>query len=142
MVNSPFFLPLVGGMLIGLSASILYACNGRIAGISGILGRLVRKKPNPQWRILFLAGLLTGGVLFLFLTPEQFIIEVQRSVIVFLMAGTFVGFGTQLANGCTSGHGVCGLSRLSLRSLSATLMFMTTGILTVWLINYFWEGKI
>ena len=135
-------MPLVGGMLIGLSASILYACNGRIAGISGILGRLVRKKPNPQWRILFLAGLLTGGFLFLFLTPEQFIIEVQRSVLVFLMAGTFVGFGTQLANGCTSGHGVCGLSRLALRSLLATLTFMSTAIMTVWFINNFWEGKI
>ena len=142
MLNSPFFLPLVGGMLIGLSASILYACNGRISGISGILGRLIRRKPNPQWRILFLAGLLTGGVLFLFLTPEQFVIDVQRSIHVFLMAGIFVGFGTQLANGCTSGHGVCGLSRLSLRSLLATLTFMSTAILTVWFINKFWEGKI
>ena len=102
----------------------------------------MRKKPNPQWRILFLAGLLTGGVLFLFLTPEQFMIDVQRSVLVFLMAGTFVGFGTQLANGCTSGHGVCGLSRLSLRSLLATLTFMSTAVMTVWFINNFWEGKI
>ena len=142
MVNSPFFLPLVGGMLIGLSASILYACNGRIAGISGILGRLVRRKPNPQWRMQFLAGLMAGAALFLVLMPGQFTIDVTRSIMVFLMAGIFVGFGTQLANGCPSGHGVCGLSRLSLRSLSATLMFMTTAILTVAFINVFWEGKV
>ena len=89
-----------------------------------------------------MAGLLSGGAALFPLMPNQFTVDIGRSLLLFLVAGVFVGFGTQMANGCTSGHGVCGLSRLSIRSLAATLTFMGTAIVTVFLMNRFWEGNI
>lgn len=127
-------LPLLGGALIGLSVSLLLLFNGRIAGVSGILGRALDRS-REAWRWSFLAGLLIGGLLMRALGSARGIdffgdgsdVGLAMTVI----AGLLVGFGTQLGSGCTSGHGVCGISRFSLRSLVATLVFIAAGVLTV-----------
>lgn len=134
---------LLGGMLIGLSASILLLCNGKIAGISGILGGIVHPiKQDTLWRVVFVAGLLSGGFLFHLFAPEAFTFGLERSTGALILAGVLVGFGTRLGNGCTSGHGVCGISRLSVRSIVATVTFMATGILTVFVINHLFGGAL
>ncbi len=132
---------LIGGMLIGLSASLLLLCDGKIAGISGILGGILSPTRNDtSWRIMFMSGLLAGGVLLRLVSPQVFALEMNRSTAILILAGLCVGFGTRLGNGCTSGHGVCGLSRFSQRSLVATITFIATGMLTVFIVNHFFGG--
>ncbi len=125
---------LVGGMLIGGAASLLWLLRGRIAGISGIAGGAILGASGPRaWRWAFLAGLLAVGAIAAQVAPEAFASTVPRDAGVIVAAGLLVGFGTRLGNGCTSGHGICGLSRGRVRSLVATLTFMGAGALTVWL---------
>ncbi|MBM4258944.1 MAG: YeeE/YedE family protein [Deltaproteobacteria bacterium] len=132
-----------GGLLIGLSASLLLLCDGKIAGISGIVGGLLSPTQNDTaWRVLFLVGLLTEGLLFSLLAPQVFAISISRSTIALVLAGLLVGFGTRLGNGCTSGHGVCGISRFSVRSIVATVTFMITAIVTVYIINHWLGGSL
>jgi len=122
---------LLGGVLIGLSASLLLWSHGRIAGISGMLGRLVEEPRASQgFRLYFLAGLVSAGLVAGLIRgfPEGPAMPVALTAI----GGFLVGFGTRLGNGCTSGHGVCGNSRLSPRSLVATVTFIATGAITVW----------
>lgn len=134
---------LIGGILIGLSASALLFFDGKIAGISGIVaGMLSPVKNDTLWRVVFVAGLLTGGLLLRLLSPQVFTIGITRSSSALVLAGLLVGFGTRLGNGCTSGHGVCGLSRFSQRSLIATLIFMATGVATVYIINHLLGGTV
>jgi uncharacterized membrane protein YedE/YeeE len=134
---------LVGGMLIGLSASILLLLNGKIAGISGIVGGILSpSKDDMLWRIVFVVGLLVGGAFMYLVSPQSFTIGVSRSNGALILAGLLVGFGTRLGNGCTSGHGVCGISRASIRSIIATVTFLATGILTVFLLNHLLGGTI
>jgi hypothetical protein len=122
---------LAGGVLIGLSASFLLIFNGRVAGISGIVGGIVHPTAGDvAWRTLFVAGLVVGGLVALVALPGAFGPS-SGGVVTAVIAGLFVGVGTRLGNGCTSGHGVCGLSRFSPRSLIATLTFIGTGALTV-----------
>jgi uncharacterized protein len=129
------FSALVGGALIGLAASLLLLASGRIAGISGMIGGLlVRTRGDVLWRVLFLSGLVIAGLVALAVAPES-ITRSPRGWIALALAGTLVGIGTRLGNGCTSGHGVCGLSRLSTRSLIATLTFISTGAATVTLVR-------
>lgn len=122
---------LAGGALIGLSASLLLAFNGRVLGVSGIVGGVVHPTSGDvAWRALFVVGLLLGGAAAFAALPGAFSgagVGVGTAV----AAGLLVGVGTRLGNGCTSGHGVCGLSRLSARSLAATLTFIAAGVLTV-----------
>ena len=121
----------LGGVLIGLAASLLFLANGRIAGISGVLGGLLRPvRGDIAWRAAFIVGLVLAGGLAAAFAPSQ-IGASSRATPLHLLAGLLVGAGTRLGNGCTSGHGVCGISRGSLRSLAATGVFMTTGALTV-----------
>lgn len=132
---------LIGGVLIGLSTSMLLLFNGRVAGISGIFGGvLIRRPGDVSWRLYFLAGLLAAGLVMALLLPSAFPREALRSTPVIALAGLFVGFGTRLGNGCTSGHGVCGISRLSARSIVATVVFMTTGVLSVFVVNHLLGG--
>jgi len=134
---------LVGGMLIGLSASALLLFDGKVAGVSGIVGGLLSPPKNDTlWRAVFIAGLLTGGLLFRLFSPHAFDIDVSRSAGAVALAGLLVGFGTRLGSGCTSGHGVCGLSRLSPRSLVATVTFIAAGVATVYLINHVLGGAV
>lgn len=136
-------LPLVGGVLIGLSAVAMMAFLGRIAGISGIIsGLLSPRTGDVSWRALFAGGLLAGGLVMWLLRPDAFAITVDRSWGAVVLAGLLVGFGTRLGSGCTSGHGVCGISRLSPRSLVATLTFMAAGVLTVFVVRQFFGGVV
>jgi uncharacterized protein len=129
---------LVGGVLIGLSASALLALDGRVAGISGIVGGLFRPRDGEAgWRVAFLAGLLGAGVVLAHLEPA---VVVPRQAGThgagIVVAGLLVGLGTQLGGGCTSGHGVCGMSRWSARSLVAVVTFMTTGAIAVFVVQH------
>jgi hypothetical protein len=122
---------LLGGMVIGTAASLLALGAGRVAGISGILGGLFAPgREGRAWRLQFLGGLAAGALVLVALRPEVFA-SAGRSLPVLVAAGLLVGFGARLGGGCTSGHGVCGLSRLSGRSLVATLVFMGTAMITV-----------
>jgi len=117
-----------GGGLIGLSASWLLLTHGRIAGMTGIVGGLLGAWDDQSaWRVSFVAGLLVGGGILMATLPETIVAPSGRSWMLVATAGLLVGYGTRLANGCTSGHGVCGLTRFSPRSLVATLTFMATG---------------
>ncbi len=128
---------LLGGALIGASASILLLFNGRIAGISGIVGGLVRPRAGEiSWRVLFVAGLFAGGLVLSVVRPSSFGPRRVVSLPLAVLAGLLVGFGTRLGNGCTSGHGVCGISRFSPRSLAATATFMATGALAAFLVRH------
>jgi uncharacterized membrane protein YedE/YeeE len=125
---------LIGGAMIGLAASGLLAFGGRIAGISGIVGGLLRPRAGDiAWRAAFVLGLIGGGSLLRLADPAALTLAGAPPLPLLVLAGLLVGFGTHLGNGCTSGHGVCGISRGSPRSLVATLAFMLTGALTVWL---------
>ena len=124
----------IGGLLIGLSASLMLLMHGRIAGISGILGGLLKPRSGDvAWRILFLAGLVAGGIVFAIISPDSLADGLQRSTVTTAGAGLLVGIGTQLSQGCTSGHGVCGLSRMSPRSAVAVVTFMTTGLIAAYI---------
>jgi uncharacterized protein len=137
MDTQSVLLALGGGLLIGLSAAGLLWLNGRIAGISNIVGGLWALRQGDQaWRLAFALGLLSGGGLLLVFVPDAFAGPYSRSLPVLAAAGLLVGLGTRLGNGCTSGHGVCGLSRRSRRSLVATLVFMSTGMITVYLFDH------
>ena len=128
--------PLIGGLLIGVSAVALLALLGRIAGIAGIVWGAISAQPDNAWRWLFIAGLLIGPVLYHVLTgaphPQASSLPWWQAV----AAGLLVGFGVRLGSGCTSGHGVCGIGRLSPRSLVATVTFMATGVITVYVIRH------
>lgn len=127
----PWLMSLAGGMLIGLSASLLLIANGRLAGISGIYsGLLSFKKSDMLWRAAFVAGLIAGAFMFSAVKPELFHNLTGRPIGVLAVGGLLVGFGTVVGSGCTSGHGVCGISRLSPRSIVATAIFMAAGALT------------
>lgn len=128
--------PLIGGMLIGLSAAILMITKGRIAGISGIVEGVLRPKAGDvAWRVVFLTGLVVGGLVMAMLLPERFDLTTNRTVGMTALAGILVGIGVHVGCGCTSGHGVCGISRMSIRSLVAVPTFIATGALMVWLVN-------
>lgn len=130
---------LIGGLLIGLAVVLLFLLNGRIAGISGIVGGLLL--PNPKnsevgWRAAFVAGLLLGALAYVLATGGAALVSVQASVPVLVVAGFLVGFGTRLGSGCTSGHGLCGIARLSKRSIVATAVFFGVAMLTVFLVRH------
>jgi uncharacterized protein len=133
---------LFGGMLIGLSASAMLLLDGKVAGISGILAGVLKPiRSDTLWRICFLGGLLAGGLLLRILLPSAFDFGIIRPLPLLITAGLLVGFGTRLGSGCTSGHGVCGVSRLSPRSLVATVTFIVAGALAVYLVNYVMESS-
>ena len=128
---------LLGGMMLGLAATLYVLLHGRILGISGIVSGLVHpKKEDWSWRLAFIVGLITApflAALFFGILP---VIKVDASWLTVIIAGLLVGFGVQCGSGCTSGHGICGLSRLSPRSLVATASFMGAGFLTVFVIRH------
>ena len=121
-----------GGVLIGVAATMMLLFNGRVTGISGIVGGLLNPvSKDKSWRILFLLGLLVGGFFLRFFHPVSFVTVSNAWRIDYMIGGFFVGFGTLMGNGCTSGHGVCGISRFSIRSIISTIIFMLSGIVGV-----------
>jgi uncharacterized protein len=130
---SSWMFALVGGALIGSAAALLFVAHGRIAGISGVLGSLLPPAARDRgWRLAFIAGLLSSGVIGRAVSSDLVGPSV-RSLPVVIAAGLLVGFGTRLGNGCTSGHGVCGLSMMSRRSTVAVATFITAGMITAWI---------
>jgi uncharacterized protein len=137
---SSWIVALLGGVLIGLSATGLLLFNGRIAGISGIVNGLTRRSSGTDWawRAAFVAGLVGAGGIAMYLLHQATPSPARLPIL--LLAGVLVGFGTGLGGGCTSGHGVCGLGRFSRRSLVAVLTFMASAIVTVFLTHHVFGG--
>lgn len=128
----------IGGLMIGASAAVLLLANGRIAGISGILGQLIDRRLPGDWpeRLLFLAGLFLAPLLYWPFAPLPSL-ELTTNIPLIIAAGLLVGFGVRMGSGCTSGHGVCGTARLSRRSIAAMVTFLGAGVLTVAVMNSF-----
>lgn len=133
----------VGGAMIGLAAALMVVFNGRIAGVSGVLGGLVldRKGSELPWRALFLGGLMLGALLMMVVRPDLAEATLQTGWLGMVVAGLIVGFGTRMGSGCTSGHGVCGIGRLSQRSIVATCTFMIAGFATVFVLRHLLGGE-
>jgi len=133
-------LSLFGGILIGLAVSLLLLLNGKIGGISGIIGKLLQYPSNDTgWRIFFLLGMIAAPITYRFIIKSPTII-IDTNLFILTIAGLLVGFGTQYGSGCTSGHGVCGIAQLSLRSFIATLTFMVMGFITVFFMRHMIGG--
>ena len=122
---------LIGGLLIGISVALFFILNGRMIGISGIASNFLVSKNNRIENFLFLVGLILGPLIYNLILGKEINISISSSLILLITAGVMVGFGTRLSSGCTSGHGISGISRFSLRSIIATITFMIVGILTV-----------
>lgn len=134
---SAFLPPLVGGLFIGASAVLLLLSNGRIAGISGITGGLLGPfGPETLWRAAFLVGLLLGPILYRMQAGHWPEVRTDASWPMLIVAGLLVGYGTRLGSGCTSGHGVCGMARLSPRSITAVVVFMVVAMVTVFIVRH------
>lgn len=135
--------PLVGGALMGLSAVILLLFCGRVAGISGLFEGVLRpRRGDVAWRVWFLLGLAFGAALMVRMRPSCFDSSLVRSAGATVLAGVLVGFGTRLGSGCTSGHGLCGIGRLSVRSMVATVTFIVCGAVTVVVIDRLLGGSV
>ena len=135
MSATSVIMPLLGGVMIGIAALILLAFNGRVMGVSGIWSGLVRWSDGPGWRLAFVLGSIAAPLgLALFGRPG--VVQVEATVPTLVIAGLLVGFGSALGAGCTSGHGICGMSRFSPRSIVATLVFMAVAIVTVFLVRH------
>ncbi len=128
---------ILGGLVIGLAATVLFTLGGRIAGISGILYGALKQSGERSWRWLFVGGLLVGGWLCHTLTGKPIPELARDSYILAVIGGLIVGIGVRRGSGCTSGHGVCGMARFSKRSIAATLTFIATGMVTATLLNIF-----
>ena len=123
--------------MIGLAASLLLFSQGRIAGISGILGGLLsRVSGDFGWRAAFIGGMVIAGIGYGALAPSGLNVEIQSPLVMTIVAGLLVGIGTRIGGGCTSGHGVCGIARFSKRSITATIVFMSTAAITVFLVRH------
>ena len=133
MIISNFtpFLSFLGGLLIGLSVVIFFVFNGRLIGISGIASNFLTSKDNRFSNLLFLIGLIIGPIVYKMFSQEEINISISNSFYLLAVAGLLVGVGTRIGGGCTSGHGISGIGRFSLRSIVATVTFMIVGILTV-----------
>jgi uncharacterized membrane protein YedE/YeeE len=133
---APWLDGLLGGVLIGIAATLLLWLNGRVAGVSGITFGLLQRAPRGEaaWRVAFLAGLMGAGAIALHVTDRVATSPVP--LVVLVVAGLLVGYGTRLGGGCTSGHGVCGIGRLSKRSIVATCVFVATAMATVFVLHH------
>ncbi len=131
VVNFTPITALSGGLLIGMSVALFFILKGRMIGISGIASNFLVSKDNRIENFLFLVGLILGPLIYNLISGKEINISISNSLFLLIIAGAMVGFGTRLSNGCTSGHGISGISRFSLRSIIATITFMIVGILTV-----------
>jgi len=140
MTEFEVLMPLTGGILIGFAASMLLLFSGKIAGVSGIFGGMLFQQGNERaWKLSFIAGLIAGGILLYIMNAEFFENSSGRDLIALTVAGLLVGIGTRVGGGCTSGHGVCGIGRLSGRSIVATVTFVFAGMVVVAFIQSFYH---
>ena len=133
IVNFTPITAFTGGLIIGLSVILFFILNGRLIGISGIASNFLITKKNRIDNFLFLAGLIIGPIVYKFYTQKEINISISNSLLLLAIAGLLVGVGTRIGGGCTSGHGISGIARFSLRSIIATVIFMVVGILTVFI---------
>lgn len=139
MTEFEVLMPLTGGILIGIAASMMLLFSGKIAGVSGIFGGMLFQRGEERaWRLSFVAGLIAGGILLYILNAEFFENTSGRGLLAVTIAGLLVGIGTRVGGGCTSGHGVCGIGRLSGRSIVATVTFVVAGMAIVTLVQSFY----
>jgi len=127
---------LIGGLIIGLAVVLFFVLNGRSIGISGIASNFLTSKNNRMDNLLFLVGLIIGPIVYKLITQDEINISISNSLLLLAIAGLLVGVGTRIGGGCTSGHGISGIGRFSLRSIVATVTFMIVGILTVLIKNF------
>lgn len=131
---------LIGGSLIGLSAVLMLWLNGRIAGVSGIFHGLFSFQKNDfNWRVFFLIGMIAGSFIYYLLPQIHFVPRTHYPIFLLVLSGFLVGVGTRIGDGCTSGHGVCGIARLSFRSFVATIIFFIFGVITVYVVRHIWN---
>ena len=135
IVNFTPLTALTGGLLIGFSVILFFILNGRMIGVSGIASNFLISKENRSENLFFLIGLILGPSIYTFFLGQEIQITISNSLFLLIGGGMLVGFGTRLSSGCTSGHGISGISRFSLRSILATMTFMIVGILTVLITN-------
>ena len=135
IVNFTPITALTGGLLIGLSVALFFILNGRMIGVSGMASNFLISKENRIENLFFLVGLILGPSIYTFFLGQEIQITISNSLFLLIGGGALVGFGTRLSSGCTSGHGISGISRFSLRSIIATITFMIVGILTVLITN-------
>ena len=135
IINFTPITALTGGLLIGLSVALFFILNGRMIGVSGIASNFLISKENRIENLFFLVGLILGPSIYTFFLDQEIQITISNSLFLLIGGGALVGFGTRLSSGCTSGHGISGISRFSLRSIIATITFMIVGILTVLITN-------
>ena len=136
IVNFTPYSALIGGIIIGLAVVIFFLFNGRLVGISGIAANALNQKERRIDNILFLVGLILGPILYVLISNKEINISISNSLPLLIVAGLLVGIGTRISGGCTSGHGISGIGRFSLRSIIATITFMVVGILTVLIKNF------
>ncbi|WP_440929893.1 YeeE/YedE family protein [Candidatus Pelagibacter sp.] len=136
IVNFTPYSALIGGIIIGLAVVIFFLFNGRLVGISGIAANALNQKEKRIDNILFLVGLIVGPILYALISNKEINISISNSLPLLIIAGLLVGIGTRISGGCTSGHGISGIGRFSLRSIIATITFMVVGILTVLIKNF------
>ena len=137
MDNFTPILSLFGGLIIGSSVVLYFYTTGRLAGISGIFANGLTVKKNKSSNLLFLLGLIVGPSIYLLISNQEITFSVTNSFFLIIGAGFFVGLGTRMSSGCTSGHGICGISRFSTRSIIATISFVITGVITVFALQQF-----
>ena len=135
IVNFTPYSALTGGIIIGFAVAIFFYFNGRLVGISGIASNALTEERNKLDNILFLIGLIIGPIIYTLFNQEQISISISNSYLLLIFAGLLVGIGTRISGGCTSGHGISGIRRFSVRSIVATITFMIVGIITVYLKN-------
>ena len=135
IVNFTPYSALIGGIIIGFAVAIFFYFNGRLVGISGIASNALTEERNKLDNILFLIGLIIGPIIYALFTQEEISISISNSYLLLIFAGLLVGIGTRISGGCTSGHGISGIGRFSVRSIVATITFMIVGIITVYLKN-------
>ena len=135
IVNFTPYSALIGGIIIGFAVAIFFYFNGRLVGISGIASNAFTEERNKLDNILFLIGLIIGPIIYALFTQEEISISISNSYLLLIFAGLLVGIGTRVSGGCTSGHGISGIGRFSVRSIVATITFMIVGIITVYLKN-------
>ena len=135
IVNFTPYSALTGGVIIGFAVAIFFYFNGRLVGISGIASNALTEERNKVDNILFLIGLIIGPIIYTLFNQEQISISISNSYLLLIFAGLLVGIGTRVSGGCTSGHGISGIGRFSVRSIIATITFMIVGIITVYLKN-------